>query len=478
MQSGFTEIVLSLNPFLPHIQKLKAMTGILFALLESQTDQAALIRFDTEKVVRSDLDRFFGINVNALRDNDSNRPAARPLKRALAELAVKWMRYPGGEKSDFIRWSTPPYETSRPTPLGWYASVPGMRLDFDAFIALARSQGAQPLVVVGYDSVARSGLTEDEYLQDAVALVRYANNVKNYGVKRWEIGNENWHNQTATSAEMVRVIRRFSAAMKAVDPTILVGSSGNSISWNDGILGGAADSLDFLTVSQYIGWEWGSFKAFQTDTEPNLLGSVSSAAGSIEKLSSSADRGRLRIIVSETNTKDYSPKGWPDANDIGHALTTFVGLGRMALQPRVEAAMVWNTRWVQDDEARASMFYALDSANELTCTGQALKMWGGHVRPLLIETSCSSPTIATFSAASADGRELSLWAVNRSSSPQTAALKESGGQTFEAIGWTRLAGISPDDTAAQIKSGGRLTGQSFTLPPTSITCFTLKRTGR
>lgn len=51
--------------------------------------------------------RPYGINVNYLKDDDSLRLAARPLAQALTEMGGAWLRYPGGEKSDWHLWSTP-----------------------------------------------------------------------------------------------------------------------------------------------------------------------------------------------------------------------------------------------------------------------------------------------------------------------------------------------------------------------------------
>jgi len=47
----------------------------------------------------------------------------------------------------------------------------------------------------------------------------------------------------------------------------------------------------------------------------------------------------LRVIVAETNTKDYAENGWPDSNDFGHALVTFATLGHLAFEPKIEAAL-------------------------------------------------------------------------------------------------------------------------------------------
>jgi alpha-L-arabinofuranosidase len=49
-----------------------------------------------------------GINTDFFVDDDANRPSSRKLDEALAEMGVKYLRYPGGEKSDGYLWSVAP----------------------------------------------------------------------------------------------------------------------------------------------------------------------------------------------------------------------------------------------------------------------------------------------------------------------------------------------------------------------------------
>ena len=85
-------------------------------------------------------------------------------------------------------------------------------------------------------------------------------------------------------------------------------------SWWKQFLPIASADLDFLSVSQYTGWEWGSYAGYLT--HPGLIDTAQGAISAIDRYAASADRKRLRVIVAETNTKDYSKNGWPDSNDL------------------------------------------------------------------------------------------------------------------------------------------------------------------
>ena len=178
-------------------------------------------------VVRHDADRLFGINVNYIRDRDSNRPNARPLEAALDDMGARWLRFPGGEKSNYHLWSEPPYLHPAPISLGWYATPKGDRMDFDEFIRHVRATHSEPYVVVACSSEKQIGRTKPQQLEIAVAWVRYAKS-KRYGVRYWEIGNENWNGNKATAVETAHTVVEFSRAMKAVDPSIFVGASGDN----------------------------------------------------------------------------------------------------------------------------------------------------------------------------------------------------------------------------------------------------------
>ena len=84
-----------------------------------------LISVDVGAVVADTSRRQIGINTNYLVDDDDNRAnALRGLADALREAGVRYLRYPGGEKSDGLLWSVWPYSTSMPTLARWAPQVP------------------------------------------------------------------------------------------------------------------------------------------------------------------------------------------------------------------------------------------------------------------------------------------------------------------------------------------------------------------
>jgi alpha-N-arabinofuranosidase len=149
-----------------------------------------------------------GINVDYIMDDDRNALLApqRSLREALRELGPGYLRYPGGWKSAINLWSVPPYASSRPrlsgpVPTDWIRAGISLTspdgswrfdpLDFDEFMEVCRAIGAEPCLVVAYESCywpPSRGWTppaREQLIDTATAWVRYANKVKGYGVKYW-----------------------------------------------------------------------------------------------------------------------------------------------------------------------------------------------------------------------------------------------------------------------------------------------------
>jgi alpha-L-arabinofuranosidase len=99
-------------------------------------------------------------------------------------LKVGSLRYPGGEKADAIDWNYAPHPVlGRVSSSDWPASdstyydlrsnsYVGPLLDFDQFNSLAESTGAEPYVVLAYDSGNRPPYPGGSYtsLQDLKVL--------------------------------------------------------------------------------------------------------------------------------------------------------------------------------------------------------------------------------------------------------------------------------------------------------------------
>ncbi|MGV9596811.1 cellulose binding domain-containing protein [Streptosporangium sandarakinum] len=178
----------------------------------------------------------------------------------LKDAGVKLLRYPGGSYSDIYHWA------DHTAPGGYVAPD----TDFDTFMRGVRRTGAQPMVTANYGT----GTAEE-----AAAWVRRANVTKGYGVRYWEIGNENYGNghygaaweaddhADKSPAEYARNVVAYSDAMKAVDPTIKIGAvlttpanwpdalvaDGDAGSWNEVVLSTAGSRIDFVILHWYPG---------------------------------------------------------------------------------------------------------------------------------------------------------------------------------------------------------------------------------
>lgn len=88
-----------------YVAKLNLCMRILLALLivlafAPHVYAAELISVDTTKVITSLEQRGIGINTNYLMDDDTNRNRAQSTLSLISQTGAKFLRYPGGEKSD------------------------------------------------------------------------------------------------------------------------------------------------------------------------------------------------------------------------------------------------------------------------------------------------------------------------------------------------------------------------------------------
>jgi hypothetical protein len=197
-----------------------------------------------------------GVN-DAIWDDQLGTTAVSDL---LGAAGVRMMRYPGGSYGDIYHWKTH-------TADGGFVA-PGT--DFDTFMASVRRVGAQPMIIANYGTGTPA---------EAADWVRYANVTKGYGVTYWTIGNENYGNghyganweadnhADKTPTGYANMVREFSDAMKAVDPTIKVGAvlttpanwpdgvvaGGDAETWNAAVLSVAGPKIDFVDVHWYPG---------------------------------------------------------------------------------------------------------------------------------------------------------------------------------------------------------------------------------
>ncbi|MBD3241319.1 MAG: hypothetical protein GF331_12085 [Chitinivibrionales bacterium] len=349
--------------------------GAAIALLSVVIFAQTTLTVNATSVVADLSNRPIGINTDYLMDDDMRMSPSRSTADALTEMRIGYLRYPGGEKSDNYLWSVSPWNGPDITAARTNAWPAGdtrfftdgrdgvaALLDFDEFIALCRSAGAEPIICVAFDSMYKPASggetppTKTQLKQNAVEWVRYANVTKGYDVKYWTLGNETDYNESYAgrnpgAATYGADAAEFAQAMKAVDPSILVGVNGHSATWFGNVLAQCQSSVDYLEVHTYPTWNYAGYDQYRTSL-PGFTSEVDMATGVINGLASQADRDRLFVTLTETNAIYWGETpGWDNVNDLGHALAVFDIIGCHLSRAKLRMSLLWNTRWVDNDAA-------------------------------------------------------------------------------------------------------------------------------
>ena len=381
------------------------------------------ITIDTSKVLNDTRRRQIGINTCFLTDDDKSylRAPKRPFNDALKELKPKYLRYPGGWKSDIVLWSVPPYDRSQPSlarphaasfpvndrklvnPDGSWSIDP---YDFDEFMTTCRAVGAEPILVVCYNSY-RWSLDFDEtpkptrrqIIDTAVEWVRYANKVKGYNVKYWEIGNESWlpmkeNGKTSTILPEVYAedVVEISQRMKEVDPTIQIGA--NALQTDDWItiLNKAAEHIDFLVVHPYPIYGWKGYDTYLRQ-DPDALYCVRFAKEAI-KANNIASRKNMKIMATEFAAGTFDE--WDRSGaDVARGVITVDILGQLLQSPDCYVSLFWNTINIYEEDG--NVFNALMRDNTLSAVGLALTIWGRFLEDEMLKTITAAESKETQS---------------------------------------------------------------------------------
>jgi alpha-L-arabinofuranosidase len=395
----------------------------------------------------------------------------------MKQMGIQWVRYPGGEMSDWQFFSKPPYEKADPTVLTYnvgryYESVNNQDvLDFDEYINYLREFGGRAYVVVPYESYERSNKTKEEFIEHAVAWVRYANIRKNYGVVYWEIGNENWHNKTGTADEIAHVAKEFSRAMKSVDPNIKIGCSGIMRKWCKTLLEIAGEDLDFIAVSNY--WGWQKDFAYYRETENVILDSW--ARNAAQAINESPHRDRIKVIVAEFSAVDWAKK-WPHRNDLGHAIVSFDITGQLLCNKSVEFAMLWGTRYNEGELEKN--WYALGNSNEILPAGRPLAIWGRFLKSEMVKVSGPKRS-RCFASFEPKTPALTVFVINKDTTNRKVRIEVKATSRFGTADVYHFTGTGDTDmkpvwsTVGSVDISDNIL-EGLELPGTSITVLDMK----
>jgi len=261
---------------------------------------------------------------------DTNRQAFREEALArLAPLGARVLRFPGGSKAEEYDWKA---------AVGPKRGGAGSRWSFgtDEFLELCRRLGAVPLITVNGGAGAQAAAEWVEYVNGAAGTPMGKLRAENghpepYGVRYWEIGNENYVSMKAR--DYAALVLVFAKAMKAADPSILVGGVGwawpgwkshytkDTDPWNETVLAIAGPYLDAFIIHAYC---WIDPKPAPEQRTPGLMRTVlgwppQMARELAEVRASFAAAGRAGLPIWLTEFNGYYGEGGM-CRPLGHTI--------------------------------------------------------------------------------------------------------------------------------------------------------------
>jgi alpha-N-arabinofuranosidase len=455
------------------------------------------------------------------------------LKRS-HEWHIPLLRYPGGNFASGYHWQDGiGRRASRPTRRNpaWGGIEPN-HFGTDEFMTFCRLVGAQPQITVN----AGDGTPEE-----AAAWVRYCNapvsdiygrrraengHPEPYGVKRWEVGNElygSWqigHTDAAGNAE--RFVR-FRAAMLQADPILTVIATGKgdeytaeglkrNLAWNTALLSAATAKQgaapDYLSLHPLVPLP-GSLRRYAYDAQfesamaqpafldRTLLPDLARLIAAIE-----GPQAKTRLAVTEWGII-VGGAGWqdsPNSDVLAGALFNALTLNAMlrhsdrvtlanmtalmhggGIKKPAGVVIVDPQYWTQQLYAQARPHTPV--ATMVTGPGADVPERGA------LPAVADVPDVDIFAAVTADGKSLTVFAVNRHRTEPRPLQLEIDGFQVASISATILTAFDPqtrntiekpDAVAPQpfptspwpVKTGG---AWRTTLPAHSLVLLTLKR---
>ena len=287
------------------------------------------------------------------------------------------------------------------------------KMNFDDFMAVCQSTNAEPFIVIAIDAIAYQGTaphaSPEEVLKSAVDWVNYANLVKGYQVKYWEIGNEsnlknseliNW-----TPEKYAQTVVQFSQAMKGIDPTIKIGANGMRIDknqdWWGEVMPIIKDDVDYLITHQYS-WhqDYQEWKNSRDEYNYNLKDAVKAIK---------TYNPNLRLNVTENSSFNPSIS---HPNNTWKMLHNFEILGETLSFNKVDYVHFWTSRWLESDPLAVDNS-AFDTNYQLTPIGYPLKIWNTFLKQKMVYTTKAAETVRSWASYDSTDNSLSIFLLNK-----------------------------------------------------------------
>jgi len=425
-----------------------------------------------------------------LLDSDIERPRSRSMATAFTEMGAGALRFPYGALSNNYIWTKDPQNisnglepwvaVSNRSPGKWDWAVDSLGffkkdMDFDEYVALCRNIGAEPVVCVNIMSHVYNlsdDITIDTLIYYAKEWVRYANITKDYGIKYWQLGNEQDHHKDIYPLDSFKLdYKKMAEAMHQVDPDIKT-APGLLSKWNNTMLAYCPEYIDFITCHQYL-WFGGSdtegYNAWK-DYGASLIPHITKNQGYVD----ASLKPDLEIFVTETGVTGGTYPD-PEVFNLYKGLILFEMQMEQITTPNVKHTFYWGTHtpWNGElgDNPIATLF-SNDDVNGNHLQADILTAINTNIQSKLIDKSTVNG-IVTYSTLSENDSLMVVFTLNKNTDSQNIKVSTQNMQSLYSYEKWALAGQSEYDAEVEftLEAEGVLDGNIIetSLPPLSIT---------
>ncbi|HTP06876.1 MAG TPA: glycoside hydrolase family 44 protein [Anaerolineae bacterium] len=351
-----------------------------------------------------------------------------------------------------------------------------MEYQIDDAVALAKQLGAEPLISVRLANGS---------IENAVNLLKYANQIKKYNIKYWSIGNEpSLYAQGTALVEGYDTVRfnkdwrQFAEALRAVDPAIkLVGPDTNQFTanlatnpkdqngkdWLEEFLKANGDLVDVVAVHRY---PFPIDKQNPIPTKSQLLASTEEwdqIIPALRKLIKDTTGQEKPIGILELNSNWANVSGGEASPETFYNALWFGDvLGRLIKQ-RVD--LVGQFALSTAPGSGEFGLFARDDPRPIYYVYPMYHRFGQE----LVESSTDKDLVSIYAAKRDDGA-LTLMVINRNSTPQSVALQLEG---FTPKGDAEVYRLDETHNAEEIATQKIADGTAITMPPYSMTLYVM-----
>ncbi|NDV61479.1 hypothetical protein G0Q06_03345 [Puniceicoccales bacterium CK1056] len=448
-----------------------------------------MVEIQPDSFLRRVGDNILGANVVYSHEDDAPWESGDLIDQ-YKELGISFIRYPGGEVTDYFHWADPngvgwrdtwaPGGNSSPEPASaWMGYAEYMdRLD---------SVGGQPLVGVNVDSGHVYNRVEDG-IAEAAAFVQHALE-RGDAVRYWYVGNESYHDISRipggmTAAEYGNYINAYANAMRAVDPEIKIVANWKH-KWSSSyatLLDIAGQNIDMIDFHGY--WNWGNVTwAAWTGKTPLSMNDVFNEKSYLENILDMKARfaarglGHIELGMLEWNVGPFSsddPVDWPSRFQISLMNAEIL---LQCVEAGLDASTIWPARWL--GPGSLGNYRSVFEEDQTNPTYHVLRLISPVAGHHVVASSASDKRNPVVAMASPCGEQLTIYVLLKGA-VDTEFSVDAGGFSADEISIVSYSAENRDisgnpvldSRSLEMDPSGLIT---FTAPAWSFSRLTLKR---